>query len=71
MVKVHESNEPTQLALGLGLREVPNVLNFLRQGSDTLLVDVMSQEIQLLDAEETLVGVDDNAMSSESFKNGL
>lgn len=34
-----------------------------------MLVDVMTEKIQFLDTKEALVGVDDNAMGTQSFKN--
>ena len=33
-----------------------------------MLVDVMTEKIQFIDTKEALVGVDDNAMGSESFE---
>ena len=69
MVKVHESNKLTQLALRLGSGKVTNGLDFLRQRSDTLLVDVMAEKIQFVGTKTALVRVDDNAMDGESFEN--
>ena len=41
---------------------------FLWERGDAVLVDVVSEEIQVVYTEETLVGVDDHAMRGESFK---
>ena len=70
VVEVHQSDKLTQLTLRLGLGKVTNSLNFPGQGSDTMLVDVMAEKIQFSNTKEALVGVDDNAMGGESFKNG-
>ena len=32
VVEIHESYEPTELTLGLGLREIANSFDFLRKG---------------------------------------
>ena len=69
VVEVDQPHESAQLTMGLWLRKVTDSLNFLRKGGDPLAVDVMAEKIQLTTTEEALVGIDDNAMFSKSFKN--
>ena len=51
VIKVHKSYKLTQLSLRLGLREILNSLNFLRERSDTLSIDVMTEKIEFCDTE--------------------
>ncbi len=46
MVKVHKSNEAPELALRLRLWKFPNSLHFVWERGDTVLVNVVSKEIQ-------------------------
>ena len=46
VIEVHESYEPAKLALGLGLRKITDCLDFLRDRSNTVAVDVVSEEIE-------------------------
>ena len=62
MVKIHQANESSQLTLGLWLGEVPNGLDFLWEGGDTIAADVVAKEIEVRYTEEALVGVDDDAV---------
>ena len=69
VVKVHESNESAELTLRLGLREVANGLNFVRERGDTMTVDAVSEEVQCGYAKKAFVGVDDDAVGGEAIKN--
>ena len=51
VIKVHNSYKLTQLSLRLGLREISNSLNFLRERSDTLSIDVLTKKIEFCDTE--------------------
>ena len=68
MVKIHKSNESTELALGLWFWKFTDGFNFLRNGRDTVAVNVVSEEIKRGYAKEAFVGVDDNTVRSESTK---
>ena len=68
MVKVHKSNKLTYLALRLGLRVVTDGLNFLWEGGDTMTVNVVSEEVQVRDTKDALVGVD-NDVTRRHFVN--
>ena len=68
MIKVHESYEPTELALGLGFRKVSNSLNFLWERGDAMTGDVMAQKIKFGDTEEALVRVDDDSVIGQTGK---
>ena len=70
MVEIDESNELAQLALRLGLGEITNGLNFIKERGDSVLVNVMTKEVQFRNAKNTFVRVDDNPMSRETFKYG-
>ncbi len=62
MVKVHESYEPTELMLGLRLGEIANSLNLFRERRDAVAVDVVTEEVQLRDAKEAFVWIDDDSV---------
>ena len=68
MVKIHKSNESTELALGLWFWKFMDDFNFLRNGRDTVAVNVVSKEIKRGYAKEAFVGVDDSTVRSESAK---
>jgi hypothetical protein len=44
------------------LRKVTDSLNFFGERGDAMTINVMSKKIQLGNAEETFVGVDDNSV---------
>ena len=69
VIKVHKSYKLAQLSLRLGLREISNSLNFLRESSDTLSINVMIKKIEFCDAEYALIGIDNNVMHGKTIKN--
>ena len=63
MMEVDESNELVWLVLRLGLRKVTDGLDFLGERDDTMTVNVMTEEVLLWNAKNTLVRIDDDPMS--------
>ncbi len=70
MVKVHESYESTELTLGLRLGKIANSLNLFRERRDVVEVDVVPEEVQLRDAKEAFVWIDDDSVRGESCEHG-
>ena len=50
------------------LREVSYGLDFLGERGEAVLVDVMTEEVQLLYTEDALVGVDHNPVMREALE---
>ena len=57
VVEVHEAYEPAELTLGLRLGEIMNGLDLFGKGRDAMAVDMMTEEVQLRDAEEAFIGM--------------
>ena len=57
VIKVHKSYKLMQLSLKLGLREILNSFNFLRERSDTLSINMMTKKIEFCDTEKALIGL--------------
>ena len=66
VVEVHEAYEPADLTLGLRLGEITNGLDLFGKGRDAMAVDMMTEEVQLRDAEEAFIGIDDDSVRGES-----
>jgi len=52
----------------LWLREVSYSLDLLGERGEAVVVDVMTEEVQLLHTEDALVGVDHNPMMREALE---
>ena len=57
-----------QFVLGCGLGVIPNNLHFLFQGLNAMMINLMSQELQLGDTKLTLSWIDNDTMPTDSFK---
>ena len=66
MIKIDEADELTKLALCLGLWKIPD--GFFREWGDAIAVDVVSEEVQLRNAKDAFVRVDDDAVSRETLE---
>ena len=51
VIKVHKSYKLMQLSLRLGLREISNNFDFLRERSDTLSINAMTKKREFCDTE--------------------
>ena len=51
VMKVHKSYKLMHLLLRLGLKEISNSLNFLRERGDTLLINMMTDKIKFCDTK--------------------
>ena len=68
MIKVDEAEKFTMLALCRRLWKVPDDLNLSLQRSYPLAVDIVSKELQMIDAKYALSWIDDNAVLIEAFQ---
>ena len=67
-VKVHETNKLPYLALGLRLWKIANNLYFLWKWSNAVAVNMVAEKIQFWCSKKALRRVDDDSMSTQTFK---
>ena len=65
-VKVYHAEECSQLLEGGRFREIPDRGDLLRERVTALIVNVVTEEIELLDAEFTLVRIDNHTIFTQS-----
>ena len=70
MVEVNKADETSELTLRLLVRNFTNSFDFVGDWRDTVLVDVVSKEIEGGHAEEAFAWIDDDSVRSEAVEHG-
>ena len=58
VVKINQTHELSELALGSRLREIPDGLYFLLERTDALTANAVSQELELCHSKRALDWID-------------